>query len=180
MPRGQPLIRQWNLLKTLQAHRFGIAADELAERLRISKRQVQRDLKVLRQVGFPVEHEDRDFGKRFWKLAPHFLEHEGLVLSLTETVSLYLARQMLSPLAGTPFGDGVLDAKTKELATLAISIAVRCDYCIALHVTNCLKAGATREEIMDICGVALAMGGGPSYTYAAFVLECLDASEASE
>jgi AhpD family alkylhydroperoxidase len=77
------------------------------------------------------------------------------------------------------FGDGALDAKTKELATLAISIAVRCDYCIALHVANCLKAGATREEIMDICGVAIAMGGGPSYTYAAFVLECLDASEAS-
>ena len=113
MPRGQPLIRQWNLLKTLQAHRFGIATDELAERLRIGKRQVQRDLKVLRQVGFPVEHEDRDFGKRFWKLAPHFLEREGLVLSLTETVSLYLARQMLSPLAGTPFGNGVASAFEK-------------------------------------------------------------------
>jgi AhpD family alkylhydroperoxidase len=75
------------------------------------------------------------------------------------------------------FGDGVLDAKTKELATLAISVAVRCDYCIALHVANCLKAGATREEVMEICGVAIAMGGGPSYTYTAFVLDCLDAAE---
>ena len=82
-----------------------------------------------------------------------------------------------APTMQVAFGDGVLDAKTKELATLAISIAVRCDYCIALHVANCLKAGATREEIMEIAGVAIAMGGGPSYTYAAFVLECLDASE---
>jgi len=49
----------------------------VAERLRRSKWQVQRDLKVLRQVGFPVEHEDRDFGKRFWKLSPRFLEREG-------------------------------------------------------------------------------------------------------
>jgi len=113
MARGAPLVRQWNLLKTLQAHRLGVPTEELADRLQCSKRQVQRDLKVLRQVGFPVEHEDRDFGKRFWKLAPHFLEHEGLVLSLTETVSLYLARQMLSPLAGTPFGDGVASAFEK-------------------------------------------------------------------
>ena len=73
--------------------------------------------------------------------------------------------------------EGALSHKVKQLATLAISIAVRCDYCIALHVANCLKAGATREEIMEICGVAIAMGGGPSYTYAAFVLDCLDACE---
>ena len=118
MPRGQPLVRQWNLLTTLQAHRFGVGTDELAERLAISKRQVQRDLGVLRQVGFPVEHEDRDFGKRFWKLAPYFLEREGLVLSLTETVSLYLARQMLGPLAGTPFGDGLASAFEKIQALL--------------------------------------------------------------
>jgi len=88
--------------------------------------------------------------------------------------------ELMKHFAGTmqvAFSDGVLDAKTKELATLAISIAVRCDYCIALHVANCLKAGATREEIMEICGVAIAMGGGPSYTYTAFVLDCLDTVE---
>jgi len=107
MARGKPLVRQWNLLKTLQAHRFGVSTSDLAERLACSKRQVQRDIGVLRQVGFPVEHEDREFGKRFWRLAPHFLEREELVLSLTEMVSLYLARQMLSPLAGTALGDGL-------------------------------------------------------------------------
>ena len=53
MARGEPLIRQWNLLKALQAHRFGIDAGELAERLECSKRQVQRDLGVLRKVGLP-------------------------------------------------------------------------------------------------------------------------------
>ena len=113
MARGEPLIRQWNLLKTLQAHRLGVPAEELAARLKCSKRQVQRDLKVLGQVGFPIEREERDFGKRFWHLAPHFLEREGLVLSLTETVSLYLARQMLAPLAGTPFGNGLVTAFEK-------------------------------------------------------------------
>jgi AhpD family alkylhydroperoxidase len=73
--------------------------------------------------------------------------------------------------------DGTLSHKVKELVTLGISIAIRCDYCIAFHVANCLKAGATREEILEVCGVAIAMGGGPSYTYTALVLDCVDAFE---
>lgn len=106
MARGEPLIRQWNLLKALQAHRFGICAGDLAERLHCSRRQVQRDLRVLEEVGFPVEYEDRDYGKRFWKLSPHFIESHDLVLSVTEMLSLYLSKQLVSPLAGTQLGDG--------------------------------------------------------------------------
>jgi len=71
--------------------------------------------------------------------------------------------------------DGVLSHKVKELVTLGIAIAARCDYCIAAHVAACLKAGATREEILETCGVAIFMGGGPAYTYTAFVLDALDA-----
>ena len=37
MARGEPLIRQWNLIKALQAHRFGISADQLAARVGCSK-----------------------------------------------------------------------------------------------------------------------------------------------
>jgi predicted DNA-binding transcriptional regulator YafY len=51
MARGESLIRQWNLLKALQAHRFGVGTEDLAARLECSKRQVQRDLNVLQQVG---------------------------------------------------------------------------------------------------------------------------------
>jgi len=32
MARGEPLVRQWNLLKTLQAHHLGVSVEELAER----------------------------------------------------------------------------------------------------------------------------------------------------
>ena len=73
--------------------------------------------------------------------------------------------------------DGALSHKVKELVTLGIAVAVRCDPCIAIHVELCLKAGATREEILEVCGVAIAMGGGPSYTYTAFVLDCVDTFE---
>ena len=118
MSRGEPLIRQWNLLKALQAHRFGIGTDELAERLGCAKRTVQRDLNVLQQAGFPISFEQRDFGKRFWELAPHFIEREELMLSVTEMLSLFLSRQVLSPLAGTQFGDGLATALDKIKAFL--------------------------------------------------------------
>lgn len=113
MARGEPLFRQWRLLKTLQAHRFGICADELAERLACTKRTVQRDLNVLQDVGFPISFEQRHFGKKFWKLAYGFIESEKLALSMTEMLSLFLGQQLLAPLAGTQFGDGLATALQK-------------------------------------------------------------------
>ena len=58
--------------------------------------------------------------------------------------------------------DGALDTKTKELIALAISVVVRCEGCIAFHVNDAIKAGASREEIMDALGVAILMGWRPS------------------
>ncbi|HMO35641.1 MAG TPA: carboxymuconolactone decarboxylase family protein [Gemmatales bacterium] len=68
---------------------------------------------------------------------------------------------------------GVLDHKTKELIAMAIGVAARCDGCIAVHVNNCLTAGATVEEIAEALGVAIGMGGGPSLVYATRALEAL-------
>lgn len=69
--------------------------------------------------------------------------------------------------------DGVLTARVKELIALAISIAVRCDGCIAYHVHDALKAGATDEEVCETIGVAVMMGGGPAVVYGAEALEAL-------
>ena len=62
--------------------------------------------------------------------------------------------------------DGVLSQKHKELMALAISIAVRCDGCIAFHVHDAVRAGATAEEVAETVGVAILMGGGPAAVYA--------------
>jgi predicted DNA-binding transcriptional regulator YafY len=122
MARGEPLFRQWQLLKTLQANRFGLAIEDLAERLEYSKRTVQRDLGSLQQVGFPISFEQRDFGKRFWKLAPQYIESEKLQLTVVEMISLFLSQQLLAPLAGTPFGDGLANALQKIKAILPASV----------------------------------------------------------
>lgn len=117
MARGNPLYRQWQLLKTIQSHRYGIGSDELAERLECSKRTIQRDMIILQTI-FPIQFEEHDFGKKQWKLSPQFIESEKLELSMMEMLSLYLSQQLLTPLAGTPFGDGLATAIQKIKALL--------------------------------------------------------------
>lgn len=70
--------------------------------------------------------------------------------------------------------DGALSGKVKELIALGIAITVRCDGCIAFHVHDALKAGATAEEITETIGVAIVMGGGPSMVYGCEALAALE------
>lgn len=79
-----------------------------------------------------------------------------------------------SEIASTSTADGALDPKTKELIAIGISIAARCDGCIAFHTKAALKHGATREEMMETIGMAIYMGGGPSLIYGAQTLEAYD------
>ena len=69
---------------------------------------------------------------------------------------------------------GAVDAKTKELIAIAIAVAIRCDGCVAFHAQAAAKMGATREEIMEVMGMALYMGAGPSLMYAAQAVEAFD------
>lgn len=74
--------------------------------------------------------------------------------------------------AGT--NTNLLSKKTKELMALSIAVNVRCDGCIAFHVHDALKAGASDGEIIETLGVAIMMGGGPSLMYACEALEALN------
>lgn len=70
--------------------------------------------------------------------------------------------------------DGSLDKKTKELISIALSVAARCDGCIGLHTQAIIKLGATRAELLETLGMAIYMGGGPSVVYAAEALKAFD------
>ena len=76
--------------------------------------------------------------------------------------------------------DQALSAKVKELIALAIGISVRCNGCISIHVNDALKAGASREEIMETIGVAVMMGGGPSVVYGTEAMEALNQYQGKE
>ena len=51
--------------------------------------------------------------------------------------------------------------------------AVSCDGCMAYHVHDALRGGASPDEITETIGVAVKMGGGPSVIYGCEALEAL-------
>lgn len=61
--------------------------------------------------------------------------------------------------------EGELERKYKEMIGLAIALFTRCEYCMTLHTKQALENGASREEILEACGVAVAFGGSPSMSY---------------
>jgi AhpD family alkylhydroperoxidase len=91
-----------------------------------------------------------------------------------------LAKELRSPISafaqlnGAATASGALDAKTKQLMTLGMSITARCEGCIAYHVHDAIRAGATRAEIMETMALAILMGGGPAVVYACKALEAFD------
>lgn len=75
--------------------------------------------------------------------------------------------------------EGALPTAVKELMALAIGICTRCDGCIALHAHDALRAGATREQVLETIGVAVLMGGGTASVYATDALRALEQFEAT-
>jgi AhpD family alkylhydroperoxidase len=79
-----------------------------------------------------------------------------------------------SAMAKGALKEGVLSAVQKELIALAIGVAGHCDGCIGFHAKSLVRAGATREQVMEALAVAVYMGGGPSLMYAADAVHAFD------
>jgi AhpD family alkylhydroperoxidase len=82
------------------------------------------------------------------------------------------------------YADGAVSSKNKELIALGIAISDQCDGCIDSHTRAAHRRGATREEIVETIGVAIAMMGGPGTVWGprafASYLECLDEESNTE
>jgi AhpD family alkylhydroperoxidase len=72
---------------------------------------------------------------------------------------------------------GHLDAKTRELIALAVSVTRQCDGCIATHVDGARRQGATAEEIAEALGVAIQVNAGAALVYSARVMDAVAGSE---
>jgi AhpD family alkylhydroperoxidase len=83
-------------------------------------------------------------------------------------------RNAFTDLQKTVHRDGALSAKFKEMICIVASILNPCGECMVYHTKQALTLGATREEIMEACSVAIVMGGGPAASHIATVQDCLD------
>jgi proteasome accessory factor B len=123
MARGEVMLRQWNLLKMLQTRGEGTPLRDLADAFDVTERTIQRDFETLQEMGFPLEYDADEYGKRYWRLPVDFARAGSLVLSLTEAISLHLAEQLLHPLTNTLFADG-LDSVLQKIRSLVPQTAL--------------------------------------------------------
>ncbi|WP_395665003.1 carboxymuconolactone decarboxylase family protein [Methylocella sp.] len=79
--------------------------------------------------------------------------------------------QILSEAA--PAGPG-LGPKMRELIALAVAVTTRCDGCIAFHADLARKAGATKAELAEALGVAIALNEGAALVYSARAMNAFE------
>ena len=75
--------------------------------------------------------------------------------------------------------EGDLSGLTKELLAMVISIARECDGCIVAHTRGALRQGATRQQVAEAIGVAIAMNGGPGTVWGPRALHAYDEAAAA-
>ncbi len=57
---------------------------------------------------------------------------------------------------------GALDAKTKKLIALALSVAQRCEPCVDINARGAREAGASEEQLGEAVALGIAFGGAPT------------------
>lgn len=67
-----------------------------------------------------------------------------------------------------------LGIRDKELINVALGVAAQCEWCIAFHVEQAVRAGASRDEIMEAGFMAIIMHGGPAYMYMTPLLDAIN------
>ncbi|MCG6157251.1 helix-turn-helix transcriptional regulator [Rubinisphaera margarita] len=144
------LKRQWLILRTLAARRFGVTVKELAEELETGLKTIRRDLVDLREAGFPLAERDGPHGRKYWT-CEKAKDVPELGFDYTEILSLYLARQQLEPLVGTLIWAGAHSAMKKIKATLKNS---QCEYLdkiggLVHSVRSRTSDYAEKEQILD-------------------------------
>jgi AhpD family alkylhydroperoxidase len=83
-------------------------------------------------------------------------------------------------LSGANAANTLLGEKTRQLISLAVAVTTRCDGCIVFHTDAALKAGASKEEIAEALGVAMAMNAGAAFIYSLRVMDAVAAKSAEK
>jgi predicted DNA-binding transcriptional regulator YafY len=112
MPRNAEVIRQWTILRELEASRR-LTIDEMAERTGVTTRTIRRDLEALQSAGFPLFDESYE-GKKYWTLEQKaFRRLDATGFTFAELSALYFSRTLVECLAATPFQKDVRSAFDK-------------------------------------------------------------------
>ncbi|WP_153558634.1 helix-turn-helix transcriptional regulator [Roseimaritima sediminicola] len=113
MARNEQLIRQHKILQLLEMARFGRTLDEVRDDLiadlglsSLHERTVRRDLEALMAAGFDLQTEQVQRGK-VYKLGRTERGVHKITATATELIALSIGRDLLYPLVGTQYWQGI-------------------------------------------------------------------------
>ncbi len=113
MARNEQLIRQHKIIQVMERRRFGITLEELRDSVveelgltSLHTRSIRRDIEALQAAGMPIVHEETQLNK-IWKLSRVDKGLHKLTITASELISLSVGRDLLLPLAGTQFWQGI-------------------------------------------------------------------------
>lgn len=109
--RNAEVIRQWKILKTIEAGRF-IGTAQLAAEHGVTERTIRRDVEALQEAGFPL-YDDKADGRKVWRLVEGYRQKLAQGFTLSELAALYFSRNMLAFLGRAPFGQDLESAFAK-------------------------------------------------------------------
>lgn len=144
MARNSELVRQWEILREIDAARTGIAIAKLASVRKVHPRTIRRDLDALCRAGFPL-YDEKVTGTSMWKLrGKPFRRLDETGLSILELCALHLSRSLLQTLGGAPFEDEMNRAFAKLERALPAASRRFLD-----HLPLMLKTKATGRKKYD-------------------------------
>jgi predicted DNA-binding transcriptional regulator YafY len=109
--RNAEVIRQWRILKTIEAGRY-TSVQALAEEHGVTERTIRRDIEALQDAGFPL-YDERVEGRKRWRLVDGYRERVTQTFSLAELAALHFGKNLIRHLAGAPFAQDLDSAFEK-------------------------------------------------------------------
>jgi len=69
---------------------------------------------------------------------------------------------------------GQIPIKTREFIALAVALTTQCAYCIDVHTIGAKRAGATKQELAELVGIAAAVRAGATMGHGLLALRLFD------
>jgi predicted DNA-binding transcriptional regulator YafY len=116
--RNAEVIRQWQILREIEAHRAGVTIHDLAGHAGVTTRTIRRDLAALQEAGFAIFDEGEQNETKRWRLEaqPFRALQDGL--SVSDVAALYLSRALVEAMSGWPLASELQAAFHKIEASL--------------------------------------------------------------
>jgi predicted DNA-binding transcriptional regulator YafY len=155
--RGDQLARQWRIIRAIETSPSGLTVSEISKREETGIRTIYRDLEALQVAGFPLYNEKVENANR-WAFVDTFKFKIPAPFTLTELMSLYVYKDLVRFLKGTPFFvslDSVFKKIQSTLPPQALSYLDQIQSVFHVGIKPYKEYGRFREILNQVSTAAL-------------------------